>query len=65
MTVREEFYEEKLDLNLVKLLPENLRIEKVAAKRIGKNRFIGDIGLRAFRQLHKKAKELIQQEPFD
>ncbi len=37
----------------------------MAAKPLGKERLIGDIGLRAFTQLHKKAKALIKQEHFD
>ncbi len=65
LTVHEDFYEEKLDHNLVKLLPQQLRIEKVTAKPIGSNRFIGDIGLRGFSHLYKKAKQLIKQEHFD
>ena len=65
LTVHEDFYEEKLDWNLVKLLPTNLRIEKVSAGDIGKKRIIGDIGLRAFASLYKKAKKLIKQEQFD
>ncbi len=63
LTVHEDFYEEKLDHNLVKLLPKDLRIVKVKAKkRIGP---IGDIGLRGFTQLYSKAKELIKKEQFD
>ena len=65
LTVHEDFYEEKLDWNLVKLLPDELRIEKVSAGNIGKKRIIGDIGLRAFMPLYTKAKELIKQEQFD
>jgi hypothetical protein len=65
LTVHEDFYEEKLDYNLVKLLPIDLRIEKVKARSIGKSRFIGDIGLRGFFQLYKKAKQLINGEHFD
>jgi glycosyltransferase involved in cell wall biosynthesis len=65
LTVHENFYEEKLDYNLVKLLPENLRIEKVKAYSIGKFRIVGDIGLRGFFQLYKKAKQLIKAEHFD
>ena len=65
ITVHENYYEEKLDLNLVKLLPTNLRIEKVGAKVSGKKRIIGDIGLRAFKPLYRKAKELITQEQID
>lgn len=65
LTVDEKYYEEKLDWNLVKLLPQDLRIEKVTARKIGKYRLIGDIGLRAFFTLYKKAKQLIKQEKFD
>lgn len=65
LTVHENFYEEKLDWNLVKLLPNDLRIEKVKARKVGKRRWIGDIGLRAFFQLYKRAKQLIKTEGFD
>ena len=65
LTVHENFYEEKLDRNLEKLLPVDLRIEKVNAKPLGKKRLIGDIGLRGFMPLYKKAKQLIKAENFD
>jgi hypothetical protein len=65
LTVHEDFYEEKLDRNLEKLLPATLRIEKVNAKPLGKKRLIGDIGLRGFTSLYKKAKKLITEEHFD
>ena len=65
LTVHENFYEEKLDRNLEKLLPTSLRIEKVNAKPMGKKSFIGDIGLRGFFHLYKKAKQLIVDEKFD
>lgn len=65
LTVHEKYYEEKPDWNLVKLLPNNLRIEKVNAFGLGKFRMIGDIGLRAFFQLYKRAKQLIQSEKID
>ncbi len=65
LTVDEKYYEEEPDENLVKLLPHNLRIEKVKAIKITKPRLIGDIGLRAFFQLYKKAKQLIQKEKID
>ena len=63
LTVDEKFYEEKLDLNLAKLLPKGLRIVKVNA--FNRKGPIGDIGLRAFFQLYKKAKSLINQEKYD
>lgn len=65
LTVDEKFYEEKLDWNLHRLVPADLRIEKVKAFPITKPRLIGDIGLRAFFQLRKKALQLLRQEAFD
>lgn len=62
LTVHEDYYEEELDWNLHKLLPTSQRIEKVKAFRVTKPRFIGDIGLRAFYQLRRRALELVQSE---
>ena len=65
LMVDEKYYEEELDWNLVQLLPKNQRIEKVKAFSITKPRVIGDIGLRGFFQLYKKAKQLIKKEKID
>lgn len=65
LTVDEKYYEECPDHNLEKLLPAALRIEKVKAFSITKPRLIGDIGLRAFFQLNKRAKQLIKSENID
>lgn len=65
LTVHEKYYEEELDWNLVKLLPANLRIEKVKAFPITRPRLIGDIGIRAYFQLYKRAKQLIKKERID
>lgn len=65
LTVHEKYYEETLDWNLVKLLPKDLRIEKVNAFPITRPRMIGDIGLRSFFQLYKRAKQLIKEDNFD
>ncbi len=62
LTVNEEYYTEKLDWSLVELLPKNLRIEKVSAFRPGRLGFIGDLGLRAFIQLYRKALAIIRNE---
>lgn len=62
LTVHENFYEEKLDWNLHQLLPASVRIEKVKALKTSKPRLVGDIGLRAFFQLYKRAKQLILTE---
>ncbi|GEO07626.1 hypothetical protein SAE01_01220 [Segetibacter aerophilus] len=65
LAVHEDFYEEKLDWNLHQLLPSQLRIEKVNAFKTTKPRLIGDIGLRGFFQLYKRAKQLIEDEHID
>ncbi len=65
LIVDKQYYEEPLDYNLVKLLPTSLWIEKVKAFKITQPRMIGDIGLRAFFQLYKKAKQIIQSEKVD
>jgi hypothetical protein len=65
LTVDEKYYEEALDWNLHKLLPPNQRIEKVKAFRVTKPRLIGDIGLRAFYQIRKKALQLVKDEKID
>ena len=51
-----------MDSKLEKLLPPALRIEKIKAFRVTKPRLIGDIGIRAFFQLYKKAKQIIKSE---
>lgn len=65
LTVDEAFYEEALDPNLVKLLPPGLRIEKVNAMRVTKPRIAGDIGLRGFFSLYKRAKAIVRSEQID
>lgn len=65
LTVDERHYEEKLDWNLHRLLPSGQRIEKVEAYPVTRPRLIGDIGLRAFFQLRKKALSLVRQEGID
>lgn len=65
LAVHEDYYEEALDWNLHKLIPEGQRVEKVKAFKVTKPRLIGDIGLRGFFQLRKKAVEIIKQEKID
>ena len=65
LTVDERYYEEVLDWELHKLIPASQRIITVNAFKVGKSRLIGDIGLRAFFQLRKKALSLLQSEKFD
>jgi hypothetical protein len=63
LTIDEKYYEEALDHDLAKLLPKDLRVEKVNA--FHRKGPIGDIGLRGFLQLYKKAKSMIKAEGFD
>lgn len=65
LTVHEKYYEEKLDYNLAKLLPQGLLIEKVKAFPVTKPKLIGDIGIRAFFQLYKKARKIIKDQKID
>lgn len=65
LTVHEKYYEEELDRNLEKILPPGLRIEKANAFKLTRPRLIGDIGLRGFIQIYKKAKQLILKEKID
>ena len=65
LTVEEKFYEEKPDFDLIKLIPDTQRIERVNAFKITNPRMVGDIGLRAFFQLKKKAFAIIATEKID
>jgi len=65
LMVDEKYYEELPDYNLQKMLPSGQHIEKVKAFPVTKPRVIGDIGLRGFIQLRKKALELVVKEKID
>ena len=65
LTVHEDFYEEALDWNLHNLIPSGQHIEKVSAFKVTKPRLIGDIGLRGYFQLRRRALELIRSEKID
>lgn len=65
LTVDEQFYEEKPDSILGQLIPQNQRVVRVSAKKITRPRIVGDVGLRAFFQLKKKALEIISNEKID
>jgi hypothetical protein len=65
LTIHEQYYEEDLDWKLFQLLPAGQRIEKVAAYPLTRPRLIGDLGLRGFLQLRKKALDLIRREKID
>src|SRR5258706_6000147 len=65
LAVHENFYEEALDRNLEKILPKNLHIEKTNAFRVTNLRLIGDIGLRGFFELYRRARFIIKNEKVD
>ena len=65
LTVHEKYYEESLDWDLFNLIPDNQRIVKSPAFNITKPRLIGDIGLRGFFQLRRRALELVKTEKID
>jgi hypothetical protein len=65
LTVDEKYYEEKLDYDLNLFIPSKLNIEKVNAFNNSNPRTIGDIGLRAFYQLLKRANILIKRNRID
>jgi hypothetical protein len=65
LCVDENHYEEELDWNLHSLLPKEQDIEKVRALPVTNPRFIGDIGLRAYVQLRRRALELVRKEKID
>lgn len=65
LTVDEKYYEEIPDHNLSRLVPAGLRVEKATAFRVTRPRLIGDIGLRGFFGLYRKAKKLIRENKID
>lgn len=65
LCVDEKDYEEELDWNLYALISKEQRIEKVRAFAVTKPRFIGDIGLRAYFQLRRRALDLVRKEKID
>lgn len=62
VTVHERFYEEALDRDLEKLLPENLRVEKVNALPTKPVKTVGDIGVRGFLPLYKRILQIVEAE---
>jgi hypothetical protein len=65
LTVKEQYFEENPDHNFAKTFSSSFEVTRVKAFPITKPRLLGDIGLRAFLQLYKKAKEIISTEKID
>jgi hypothetical protein len=65
LTVHENFYEENLDYRLTELIPNGQQIERVNAFPVSKPRLVGDLGLRAFFQLRKRANQIIKEHKIE
>jgi hypothetical protein len=65
VTVHEKYYEEELDWDLEKLVPSDLRIEKVNAFSIKPIKIVGDIGIRGFIPLYQRILKIIKIEKPD
>ncbi len=65
VTVHHRFYEEKLDWELAKLVPEALRIERVAALPTKPIRLVGDVGIRGFVPVLARIVRLARREKAD
>ena len=62
LSVNPKYYEEPPSEELVKLLHSDIEIIDVEAFNVTKPRIIGDIGLRGFWQLYKKALHIIESQ---
>ncbi|WP_228850349.1 glycosyltransferase family protein [Aegicerativicinus sediminis] len=65
LTVNERYFEEEPDPDFYKTFSEDFEVTRVKALKVGRPRIFGDIGLRAFWFLYKKALFIIQKERID
>ncbi len=65
LTVEASYYEEPPDTNFKRTFSQDFEVTRVKAFNVTKPRVVGDIGLRAFVQLYKKAKRIISEEAID
>jgi hypothetical protein len=65
LTVSPEFYEEELDPDITKTVSDKVEVIHTNAFKIRNPRFIGDIGLRAFPFLLRRAFKLISDRKID
>ncbi|MEZ5039043.1 MAG: hypothetical protein R2828_04100 [Saprospiraceae bacterium] len=65
LTVKPEYYEEKPDLELQLTFRDHFEVIRVDAFPIPRPRVVGDLGIRAFFQLLKKAKEICKSRKID
>ncbi len=65
MAVHYRYYEEKLDWELAKLVPEDLRMERVAALATKPVRLVGDLGIRGFVPMLARIVRIARREKAD
>lgn len=65
LTVEEKYYEETCDPEMFRTVNEDVEVTYTKAYPVTKPRLIGDIGLRAYPYLYKKAKEIINERNID
>lgn len=65
LTVDSSFYEEKPDPDISKTASKDIQVHYVKSKPLKKPRIVGDIGLRSWSFIKRKALQLIQQEKPD
>ncbi|MEQ8324258.1 MAG: hypothetical protein RIC15_01545 [Vicingaceae bacterium] len=65
LTVDSRYYEELLEPSLCNTVKKGMRVEYTKAFNIGRPRIIGDIGLRSYFFLLRRAKELLAIEKID
>ena len=65
VSVRPERYEERPDANLLKLLPDRLRVEHVGAMPTSPARIVGDVGIRGFVPMLRRILRIIDSEQVD
>ncbi len=65
LTVKHEYYEEKPDYDFIKTVSDKTEVVYTNARKIGKTRIIGDIGLRSFKFLKKEALKIINERKID
>ncbi|WP_147294216.1 glycosyltransferase family protein [Pontibacter diazotrophicus] len=65
LTVSPEYYEELADPDIARTASQDIEVIYTSAYKVSKPRVVGDIGLRAFPFLYKKAVELIKTRKID
>jgi hypothetical protein len=65
LTVQPEYYEEELDENLMRLVPDDLRVERVPALPTEPVRLVGNIGVRSFAPMLRRILQLEREEQID